>query len=123
MHAPTEHRPTTHDDMHSYYRDGQTVLHRPHNPTPAQAKWYGQALAAAVAAGLEVDRDMNVLRPLTAGELDSNLESMQRQYDTGREEYITFHTDGSMPKWNYNMQAYCKAEGLDLPTADEKDEA
>lgn len=123
MYAPTEHRPTTHDDMRSYDRDGQTVLRRPHNPTPAQAKWYGQALAAAVAAGMEVDPDMNVVRPLTTEELDSNLERLQRQYDTGHEEYTTYLTDGTLPTWNYNMQTYCKAEGLQLPTANEKDEA
>lgn len=122
MHAPTENRPTTHDGMRPYDRNGQTVLHRPNNPTPAQAKWYGQALAAAVAAGMEVDHDMNVVRPLTTEELDSNLESLQRQYDKGHEEYITYLTDGTLPRWNYSLQEYCRAESLDLPTDDEKDE-
>lgn len=123
MHAPTENRPTTHDDMRTYDREGQIVLRRPHHATPAQAKWYGQTLAAAVAAGMEVDSDMNVVRPLTTEELDTNLDRLQRQYDTGHEEYITYLTDGTLPKWNYALQAYCKAEGLQLPTADEKDEA
>ena len=108
-------RPASHDDLPEYDRQPVRVLTRPECPTPAQAEWYGNALAAAPAAGLLVTDGMHIDRPRTEYELDQALASMQRQYDQGREQWVAYRADGTLPTFMWALVAYCKAEGLPVP--------
>lgn len=121
-HAPTTNRPTTIDDLASYEREDVRVLTRPNNPTPAQAKWFGNALAAAPAAGLIITHDMHIDRPKTEQEMEDDLRNAQICYDAGRKEYLEIMNGGEHPKWAHLLQRYCKAEGITPPVATEPEE-
>lgn len=119
--APEKNRPSTHDDLPPWERDGQTVLRRPDYATPEQAEWYGNALAAAARAGFIIDRDMNVIRPITEAELNANLERVQQSYDRGRAAYIEWATTGNLPEYPWILDEYCKAEKINNPRITEKE--
>lgn len=123
MIAPTtNNRPSTFDDLKKYECDNVRVLTRPQNPTPAQAKWFGNALASAPAAGFVITEDMHIDRPKTEKELESELKSAQRIYDNGHEQYAILLEGGAYPKWDYQMRAYCEAEGIETPARPEAEE-
>lgn len=77
---------------------------------------------SAFAEIMEEDYDFRVVvengslvRGKTQRELNDALTSAQRVWDRGKEGYERFLNDGEWPKYDYEMRAYCTAEGIDFP--------
>ena len=110
-------RPTTHDDLPDYRRQGHLVAHI---PSDYVTRWpsLGQHLLAALAEadrlGLTRAGDGRIEIPLTDKELDDALKSAQRSWDTSAEWYATARDGGEVETWKRNsIDNWARQEGRD----------
>lgn len=112
-------RPETHDDLPAWNREPRRVLTLDDPDTLTQIPGATAAYWRLVDLLRDTDEDFtvtgtDVTRPQTDDELDARLSTAQAIWDHGRNAYIKFDETGERPQFDGAMQAYCKAEGIDV---------
>lgn len=78
------------------------------------------AFAAAEEHGLIVEAG-EIGIPLSDDELTQKLQNEQSSWDRGRADYQKWTNEGVWPTYPWVMQAYCRQEGLEVPTKPEEE--
>ncbi|MDM8086317.1 hypothetical protein QUV83_16200 [Cellulomonas cellasea] len=114
-------RPSTHGDLSEHQRKPVTIASA-YLSTLVQYPTLGQHFVAALIEagrlGLTVTDDGEIQRPRTDAELDNTLRSAQATWDDGKADYEAALA-GATPTYRYRIEAYCKAEGLEIPAKPE----